>query len=85
MRRTRAGVEKENQALAASSTIVGVPRAKKSDTGGRRRAAAGADALLRAPTDGARVGNGVAGLARVWNNYSIPRVEISHGLYIYTC
>ena len=43
MRRTRAGVEKENQALAASSTIVGVPRAKKSDTGGRWRATAGAD------------------------------------------
>ena len=29
------------------------------------------------------VGNGVAGLARVWNNYSIPRVEISPDLYIY--
>ena len=43
MRQTRAGVEKENQALAASSTIVGVPRAKKSDTGGRWRATAGAD------------------------------------------
>jgi len=37
MRRTRAGVEKENQALAASSTIVGVPRAKKI---GHRRALA---------------------------------------------
>jgi len=43
MRRTHAGVEKENQALATSSTIVGVPRAKKSDTGGRWRATAGAD------------------------------------------
>ena len=46
-------------------------RTRRKLPGWRRR---GADPI---GLDGAR------GWARVWNNYSIPRVEISPGLYIY--